>query len=99
MLTLIFARAIVVLNTYIMTLNKITEVVIYESPDGGHTVYARNTRSNTRTLHSQSSKLTQELAELEKQKRWQEILATRDNNPEINRLCEQIEIVYELSKN
>lgn len=81
-----------------MQVNKITEVTIFESPDGGRTVYARNTGSSTRNMYSQSPELQQELVELEQQKRWVDIFQAREHNPELNRLCEQVEILYELSK-
>ena len=81
-----------------MQVNKITEVTIFESPDGGRTVYARNPGQDKRTLHSQSPELQRELEELEQQKRWVDIFQARYNNPELNRLCEQVEILYELSR-
>lgn len=81
-----------------MMVNKITEVTIFESPDGGRTVYARNAGSKERVLHHQDPELQRELAELESQKRWVDIFQTRQDNPELNRLCEQVEILYELSR-
>lgn len=81
-----------------MLVNKIIEMTIYESPDGGRTVYARKSSERERTLHSQDSKLKEEQEELHQQQRWQFILAERKNNSAINELCEQIEILYELSK-
>ena len=86
------------LNTHIMTVSKITEVTIFESPDGGRTVYARNPGSHHRTMYSQSPELQQELAELEQQKRWVDIFQARRDNAELNNLCEQVEILYELSR-
>lgn len=81
-----------------MQVSKITEVTIFESPDGGRTVYARNPGSSTRSLHRVDSELQQELAELEQQKRWVDIFQAREHDPELNRLCEQVEILYALSK-
>lgn len=81
-----------------MMVSKITEVTIFESPDGGRTVYARNPGSNTRTMHYQDPELQQELAELESQKRWVDIFQARHRNPELDRLCEQVEILYELGR-
>jgi hypothetical protein len=81
-----------------MQASKITEVTIYESPDGGHTVYARRPGSVHRELHSQSEEKQLELVELEQQKRWVDIFQQRKNNTELDRLCEQVEILYELSK-
>jgi hypothetical protein len=81
-----------------MTVSKITEVTIYESPDGGRTVYARRPGSSQRQLHSQDPGLQLELAELEDQKRWVDIFQARRNNKELNQLCEQVEILYELGR-
>jgi hypothetical protein len=81
-----------------MQASKITEVTIFESPDGGRTVYARRPGSSERTLHWQDPMLQQELEELEQQKRWVDIFQARRDNPELNRLCEQVEIMYELGR-
>jgi iron complex outermembrane receptor protein len=48
-----------------MMFNKITEVTVFESPDGGRTVYARQPGSTNRTLYSQDPALQQELKDLE----------------------------------
>ena len=81
-----------------MTVSKITEITIYESPDGGRTVYTRRPGSNHRELYLQDPQIYQELKDLKQREKWQEILALRDTNPEINSLCEQLEILYELIK-
>lgn len=81
-----------------MTIDKITEITVYESPDGGRTVYARNPGSRNREIHLQDPELEKNLADLRQQERWQFILGARKTNPAINELCEQIEILYELSK-
>lgn len=82
-----------------MATDKITEVTIYESPNGGRTVYARRAGQSTRELHSQNPALQQELKELESQKRWVDIFQDRQHNPELDHLCEQVEILYELGRN
>jgi hypothetical protein len=81
-----------------MMVSKITELTVFESPDGGRTVYARRPGETNRQLHSQSQELQQELEELKQEKRWVDILGARKTNPELNQLCEQVEIFYELSK-
>lgn len=81
-----------------MQVSKITEVTIFESPDGGRTVYARRPGANNRELYSQDPELQRELKELEQEKRWVDIFSARQTNEELNRLCEQVEILYELSK-
>jgi hypothetical protein len=79
-----------------MMVSKITELTIFESPDGGRTVYARKSGSNKRELHYQDPKLQQELKDLERSKRWVEIFQARRDHAELDRLCEQVEILYEL---
>lgn len=81
-----------------MTVSKITEITVFESPDGGRTVYARNPGQQNRELHLQDPELEKDLLKLRQQERWQYILAERSTNPAINELCEQIEVLYELSK-
>jgi hypothetical protein len=81
-----------------MTVSKITEVTIFESPDGGRTVYARKPRDTHREFYSREPALQQELDELEQSRRWVEILGARKHNAELDYLCEQVEILYELQK-
>jgi hypothetical protein len=81
-----------------MQASKITKVTIFESPDGGRTVYARKPGNTKRDLHWQDPALQQELKELETQKRWVDIFQARGNNAELDHLCEQVEILYELSR-
>ena len=81
-----------------MATDKITEVTIYESPDGGRTVYARRPGNTTRKLYSQDPNLQLELVELEREKRWVDIFGARKTNTELNQLCEKVELLYELSK-
>ena len=82
----------------IMMVSKITELTVFESPDGGRTIYARKSGSLKRELHYQDPKLQQELKELESQKRWVDIFQSRSNNAELDHLCQQVEILYELSR-
>jgi hypothetical protein len=81
-----------------MQVSKITEVTIFESPDGGRTVYARNPGNATRELYSREPVLQKELDELEQSRRWVEILGARKDNPALDELCQQVEIIYELSR-
>ena len=82
----------------IMMVSKITELTVFESPDGGRTVYARRPGETKRELHFQDPKLQQELKELESQKRWVDIFQARRDNNELDHLCEQVELLYELSR-
>lgn len=82
-----------------MTVSKITEVTVFESPDGGRTVYARRPGQSVRELYSQDPLLQKELDDIEHQRRWMEIFGARETNKGLDQLCEQVEILYELSKN
>jgi hypothetical protein len=81
-----------------MMVSKITELTVFESPDGGRTIYARRPGQTKRELHWQDPKLQQELRDLESQKRWVEIFQSRRDNAELNDLCEKVELLYELRK-
>lgn len=75
--------------------SKITELTIFESPDGGRTVYARKPSENTRYLHSKDAVREKETVEYE---RWMNIFNARRDNAALNDVCNQAEILYELSK-
>jgi len=81
--------------TYIMMVSKITEITIFESPDGGRTVYARTPGQDKRDLYSKDGILS---ADLENYSRWIEIFNNRRTNPALDDLCKQAEVIYELSK-
>jgi len=81
-----------------MTVSKINKVTIFESPNGGRTVYARIPGNHHRQLHSQDPGSQLELEELEQQKRWVDIFQARQDNKELNQLCEQVEILYKLGR-
>jgi hypothetical protein len=78
-----------------MMVSKITELTIFESPDGGRTVYSRKSGENTRHLHSNDEVREKETAEYE---RWMNIFNARRNNPTLDDVCTKAEMLYELSK-
>ena len=71
---------------------------IFESPDGGHTVYRRRPGQIQRELYS--------VSELEKQRqesyhrfiRWQKILEAAKTNPALNEAVERAEVLYQLTQ-
>ena len=79
-------------------ISKITELTVFESPDGGRTVYARRPGDSKRELHWQDPNLQQEIKELESQRRWVDIFQARRDNLELNDLCEKVELLYELGR-
>ena len=78
-----------------MMVSKITELTIFESPDGGRTVYARKPGHNHREMFSRDELREKETAEYE---RWLNVFNARRTNTALDELCKQAEILYELSK-
>ena len=78
-----------------MIASKITELTIFESPDGGRTVYVRKPGEHTRHLHSNDEARDKERDEYE---RWMNIFNARRDNLALNDICTQAEILYELCK-
>ena len=76
---------------------KSSEVItIYESPDGGKTVYSRKSGETARTLHSIDP---MHKKELELSARWANLKdAVYMDDPTVNDLIHQIEIIMELKK-
>ena len=68
---------------------------ISESPDGGDTVYSRESGSTERTL-IREGRMRQLLRRSEL---WSGIFQVADQDPELQRLIEQVEIFYKLRYN
>lgn len=70
--------------------------IVYESPDGGQTVYARVQGSTEKTLHS----ITDENVFRRKEQflKWKKILAEAENNLPLQDLLNQAEALYELTR-
>ena len=75
--------------------SKITEITIFESPDGGRTVYSRKPGEHLRHLHAKDEVREKETAEYE---RWINIFNARRDNPTLDDICTKAEMLYELSK-
>lgn len=75
--------------------SKITELTIFESPDGGRTVYVRKPGEEKRKLYSQNGIQGEELDDYG---RWIAIYNARRANPVLNDLCSQAEVIYELTQ-
>ena len=86
------------LNTHIMMVNKITEAVIYESPDGGETVYVREHGSTQRRLHSESARAIDIREQVREDQLWAQIRLAAKTNPALQNAIEQVKLIYHLSK-
>ena len=67
---------------------------IYESPDGGDTVYARLEGTTERVMIGQSW----EARELVEQRIWNDIYPKRNLNPALTEAVEKCIIIYKLSE-
>lgn len=81
-----------------MIVQNITEAVIYESPDGGQTVYVRKSGESHRELHWQSPEKTELLKTLEEDKLWGNIRRVAKTNPTLQRALDEAVMIYNLSK-
>ncbi len=68
---------------------------IFESPDGGHTIYIRERGSSERSLYSIDDMALDGFNKNE----WSQIWWERNNNPALKKAIEQIIILYRLTKN
>lgn len=77
-----------------MIVKHIEEITIFESPDGGKTVYKRSSGDSRRTLVSEST-------EAKVTSRWanfKEIIEAAETNESLDIILKQAEVTYELIK-
>ena len=75
-----------------MEVSRIQEIVIFESPDGGQTIYQRNSGSGLRELVTEKNKT------LISFQQWQDIVKLSKTNLAIKESLDQLIVLYELSK-
>jgi len=80
--------------------SKITEAVIYESPDGGETIYVRRSGEspNMRQLHSESEVAKALHKKVRDDELWTNIRKAAVNNPTLQRALDEAIMIYNLSK-
>jgi hypothetical protein len=81
-----------------MMVSKMTEAVIYESPDGGETIYVREHGSTQRQLHSQSPRAIDLHAQIKEDQLWGEIRRAAKTNPTLKQALDEAVLIYTLSK-
>jgi hypothetical protein len=81
-----------------MIASKITEAVIYESSDGGETVYVREFGGEQRQLHVQSPRAISITDQLREDKLWGDIRRTAKTNPALKHALDEAILIYTLSK-
>ena len=81
-----------------MLVQKITEAVIYESPDGGKTVYVRKPGETQRQLHWESDEVKSLRKQVAEDQLWQEIRRAAETNPMLKRALDEAIMIHNLSK-
>lgn len=80
--------------------SKITEAVIYESPDGGETIYVRKSgeHPSMRQLHSESEVAIALRKKVHDDELWTNIRKAAITNPTLQRALDEAVMIYNLSK-
>lgn len=76
------------------TIKSVEEILVYESPDGGKTIYSRKSGSLDRTMIREDP----DKHYITKWYEWKEILKLSETEPSLRDAIEQAEIVYALIK-
>lgn len=78
--------------------SQITSYDVYESPDGGRTVYKRNSGSAERVLHRIDPTLEAEILRERERNVWIDIFNTSERTPALQEAIERVIVLYELAK-
>jgi hypothetical protein len=81
-----------------MIVNKITEAVIYETPDGGETIYVKEHSGTQRQLDNQSPRAFDLHAQIKEDQLWGNIRRAAKTNPTLQRALDEAIMLYNLSK-
>jgi hypothetical protein len=71
---------------------------IYESPDGGDTVYAREAGSTERVMIGQNTRAKSLMDQIQEDKLWGNIRRMSENDAGMAELLERVKIYYHLKK-
>lgn len=72
---------------------------IYESPDGGKTVYVREMGGKNKKLHYVSPAATEEMKDILLTQEWLDIRNTAKEHPALQKTVEQLIMMYRLIQN
>jgi len=76
----------------------VSRQMVFESPDGGKTIYTRGFASSTQQLHSEDQKLEKEMQLAMRSQRMMRIIRLAETNPTLMDALEKLEILYALVK-
>ena len=72
---------------------------VYESPDGGHTVFRREIGSDRQELHSISEEKRRWDQQVEEEMLWVKIFQAGRTNPALQQALERPLVIYRLTQN
>jgi HD superfamily phosphodiesterase len=81
-----------------MIVNKITEYTIFESPDGGETIYARLPGSNDRIKIKETNHVREVRQDMEEAQLWNDIRRETKTNEALREAMARVILLYHLTK-
>lgn len=81
-----------------MIIKSIEEVTIFESPDGGKTIYSRKSGQTDRTLVYEDPEAVKQKLFQQRWLEWRDILEASKTNPGLSDLIDKAETFYRLLK-
>lgn len=72
---------------------------VFESPDGGHTVYRRHVGKQDRELVSVSPERQSTIDTIKEDKLWSGIRRAAKTDPALKEMLDQVRVYYELKHN
>ena len=81
-----------------MIIKNVEEITIYESPDGGKTVYSRKSGETVRTLHWEDPVAKKQAEQTRRWANLKEAVIMADDDPTLNDALEKLELLYALKK-
>jgi hypothetical protein len=81
-----------------MIIKNIEEITIYESPDGGKTVYSRKSGDTSRTMVYEDPVSKKEAELIRRWANLKEAVFMADSDPTLNDALEKLEVVYALKR-
>lgn len=81
-----------------MIIKNIEEITIFESPDGGKTIYSRKSGETDRALVWEDPEAKQEKLFQQRWVEWRDILLASKDNQGLAELIEKVEVYYRLLK-
>jgi len=73
-------------------IKKVEEITVFESPDGGKTIYTRKSGDPERQMIFQDPKIHWKARWYE----WSDILQAANDNPTLDDAIKKVEMIYEL---